>query len=75
MTRNFTLFVTAFCVKGHDLTEKLLLGAFEKLRNANISFVTSACPFVRPYGTTRLTLDGLSLKLIHKYFSKVCRGN
>ena len=32
------------------------LGAFAKLRKATISFITS----VRPHGTTRLPLDGLS---------------
>ena len=32
------------------------LGAFAKLRKVTISFVT----FVRPYGTTRLPLDGFS---------------
>jgi len=43
----------------------LLLGAFAKLWKANISFVTSVCvsvrPSVRPHGTTRLPLEGVSL--------------
>ena len=33
---------------------KIFLGAFAKLREATVSFVTS----VRPYGTTRRPLDG-----------------
>ena len=43
-------------------TQILLLGTFEKLRKASISFVMSVCPSVRPsvfpYGTTRLSLEG-----------------
>jgi hypothetical protein len=45
------------------------LGAFAKLRRATISFVMS----VRPHGTTRLPLDGVSWNLIFEYFSKICR--
>ena len=41
----------------------LILGAFAKLRKANISFVTSVCPSVCPHGTTPLPLDG---------FHKIC---
>jgi hypothetical protein len=37
----------------------------------------SSCPsfrsFARPYGTTRLLLDGFSRKLIFERFSKICR--
>jgi len=43
------------------------LGAFTKLRKANISFAVS----VRPHGTTRLTLDGFSYNFTPEYFSKI----
>ena len=57
------------------------LGAFEKLRKITTSFVMSVhlsacmsvCPSFRPYGTTRLPLDGFALNLIVEYFSKICR--
>jgi len=48
------------------------LGAYAKLRKATIR---SSCPFVRPYGTTRLPLDGFSRILMIGYFSKICREN
>jgi hypothetical protein len=35
-------------------------GAFEKLQNATISFVSSVCPSACPYGTNRLPLDEFS---------------
>ena len=35
-------------------------GAFAKWRTETISFITSVCVSVRPQGTTRLPLDGLS---------------
>jgi hypothetical protein len=35
----------------------------------------SVCLFVRPHGTIRLPLDGVSLNLIFVYFSKICREN
>ena len=45
-------------------------------REATISFVMSACPSVRPHGTTRLPLDGFSWNLIFAYFfSKICQQN
>ena len=40
------------------------LGAFTKSRKATLSFVM----FVRPHGTTRLTLDGFSWNLIFENF-------
>jgi hypothetical protein len=43
------------------------LGTFAKLRGATISSVMS----VRPDGTTRLPLDGVSLNLIFEYFSEI----
>jgi len=46
----------------------LFLGAFTKLQNATISFITSVCP----QGTTQLPLDVFSLNLIFQYFSKIC---
>ena len=46
----------------------VILGAFAKLREVTISYVTS----VRPKGTTRLPLDGFSLNFIFRYFSKIC---
>jgi len=52
------------------------LGEFEKLRKSNNSFVMLIPPSFCPYGTTRLTLDGLEKKsLIFEYFSKSCREN
>jgi hypothetical protein len=48
------------------------LGAFAKFRKAAISFVTSVCPSVRPCGTIRLLLDGLSWNFIFEYFWKIC---
>ena len=41
---------------GRESAERQFLGAFAKLRKAIIRFVMSA----RPYGTTRLPLDGFS---------------
>jgi hypothetical protein len=41
-----------------------ILGTFEKLRNATISFVMSVCP----HGTTRLPLDGFGWNLIFEKF-------
>jgi len=38
----------------------LVLGVFEKLRKATISFVISVRLSVRPQGITRLPLDGFS---------------
>ena len=38
-----------------------ILGAFSKTaKKKTIKFVMSACPSVRPHGTTRLPLDGFS---------------
>jgi hypothetical protein len=49
-----------------------LLGKFAKLRKETISFLMpvrpSIRPSVRPHGTTRLPLEGLSLNLIFGYF-------
>jgi hypothetical protein len=42
-----------------------LLGAFAKLRTASLSFVMPVCLSVRPHGTTRLPLDGISKILFH----------
>ena len=42
------------------LSALVFLRAFEKLRKATVSFVTSVCPSVRPHGITRLPLDGFS---------------
>jgi hypothetical protein len=40
-----------------------------------VSFVMSVCPSVRPYGTTRLPLDGLLWYLICEDFPKICPDN
>jgi len=53
----------------------LALGALEKLRKANISFVMSVRPSIFPHGTTGLPLYGFSLNLIFVYLSKICPGN
>jgi len=41
-------------------TEFVFLGAFEKLREATVSFVMSVCPSVCPDGINRLPLDGFA---------------
>jgi hypothetical protein len=43
-------------------------GASAKLRKTTISFVMSACPSVRPHGTTRLPRYGFGCKLILSFF-------
>jgi hypothetical protein len=40
--------------------KRSMLGAFAKLQNATLVFVTSGCPSVCPHGTTRLPLTGFS---------------
>ena len=52
----------------------LVLGAFEKLLKASVSFVMSVHLSVRPYGITRLPLDGFSRNLIYD-FSKIYLEN
>jgi hypothetical protein len=52
-----------------------LLGAFEKLRKATISFIVSVSLSVRPHGSTRLLLDGFSRNFIFDYVSKIRREN
>jgi len=47
----------------------ILLGAFAKLRIANIGFVMSVCL----HGITRLSLDGFLWNLVFEYYSKVCQ--
>ena len=37
--------------------------------------VPSVCVSVRQHGTTRLTVDGLSLNVVSDYFSKICLQN
>ena len=51
------------------------LGAFAILRKPTISFVMSVCLPVRPYGTTRLPVDGISWNFVFEYFSKTCLEN
>jgi hypothetical protein len=56
----------------------LSLGAIAKLRKATIKIrhvCVSVRPSVRPHGTTRLALDGISWNLIFENFSKICREN
>jgi len=48
-----------------------ILGAFGKLRKATISYVMS----VRPYRTTRLPLDVISLNWIFRCSSKIYGNN
>ena len=48
-------------------------GTFAKLLKATISFVTSVCPSVRPYGTTRLPLNGFSWNLTWEFFENLSR--
>ena len=52
----------------------LFLGTFAKLRKATLSFVISACPSVRPHGTSRHPLDWFHeiwyLNLFRKFVEK-----
>jgi len=49
--------------EGHVASNRPLVGAFAKLRNATISFVKSfrpsVCLSLGPHGTTPLPLDGI----------------
>jgi hypothetical protein len=54
--------------RNYHCSPTLLLGALAKFRKASISFVMSVCRSVRPYGTTRLPLDGFSRNLILENF-------
>jgi hypothetical protein len=56
-----------------NASEVAFLGAFPKLQKATISSVMSVRPPARPYGRTRLPLDGFSLNLIYEDFSKIRR--
>ena len=52
----------------------LRIGVFRRVRTkATISFVISACPSVRPHGTTRLPRDGFSLNLMRVFFEILSR--
>jgi len=57
----------------------LFLGGLANLRKANMSFVMSFRPSVRPFRlsawTTRLPLGGFPLNFIFQDFSKNCREN
>jgi hypothetical protein len=53
------------------------LGAIVKLRKATSQLRrvgTSNCPSVRPHGTTRFPMGGLSWNFIFEYFFKICWG-
>jgi hypothetical protein len=58
------------CVLLYTLAMAAFLGAFANLRKATIGFVMSACPSIRPHGTSRLQLDGFSWNLIFENFRK-----
>jgi hypothetical protein len=51
------------------------LGTFTKLRKANISFIISVRPSVRPNKSTRLPLDRFGRNLIFGLLSKICPEN
>jgi hypothetical protein len=51
----------------------LFIGALAKLGETMSCLSIRLSVYIRPHGTTRLPLDGFSLKLIFGYFSKVCR--
>jgi len=46
----------------------IVLGSFAKLLKAIVSFVMSACLFVRAHETTRLPLDGFSRNFVFDCF-------
>ena len=48
---------------------------FYAVWNCEKQLLASSCLSVRPHGTTRLPLDGLSWNLMFCYFSEICRGN
>ena len=52
----------------------LLFGAFAKLWISALSCL-SVCPFFRPHGTTRLSLDGFWWNLVLELFSSTCWEN
>jgi hypothetical protein len=60
---------------GRHQPDTFFLEALAKLRKATISFVMSVCPFVRPHGTTRLTLDEFFVTFDISVFSKICPEN
>ena len=49
------------------------LGAFAKLRKANVSFIMSVRPAVCLRAATQLSLDGFSCNAIFEDFWKICR--
>ena len=58
-----------------SLVYRLLLGVFWKLRKGIISFVMSVRLSFVSHGTTRLPMNGFSLKFMPEYFSKKSREN
>jgi hypothetical protein len=56
--------LTSTCVHTRNFGWKQFLGAFAKLRKPTISFVMSVRLSVRPHGTTRLPLYGVTRNLI-----------
>ena len=66
------------CAVSHTILKKRypILGGFEKLRKATVSFFMPVCLYVfqsaRLDRSTRLPLDGFSLNFIFEYFSKIC---
>ena len=55
-----------------DILNVKLLGAFKKLRKANIRLALPVRPSVCAHGTTRLPLGGFSLNFIFEEFPKIC---
>ena len=45
----------------------VFLGTLTKLQKANMNFVMSVCPSVRPHGTTRVPLDRFSCNLTYEF--------
>jgi hypothetical protein len=57
-------FQGVYCAVGSGV-----LGTFQEVRKASITFVLSARP---PHGTARLPVDGFTLNLIFECFWKIC---
>jgi len=54
---------------------KTLINVEMSFFHVYLSASLSVCPSDRPHGTPRLPLNGFSLNMMRKYFSKICREN
>jgi hypothetical protein len=70
---------TKICTVGLTLSAKLLiLGRVREIAKSDYQLrhgCLSVRPSIRPHGTTRLQVDGISGNLIFRYFWNSCREN